>query len=52
MGEGAWSLRKFRYNDPERKEVRRENIRQERDAVYNPARRSEKRGGDRGGFGM
>jgi pentatricopeptide repeat protein len=52
MGEGAWTLRKFRYNDPERKEARRENTRQERDAVYNPLRRSEKRGGDRGGFGM
>jgi hypothetical protein len=52
MGEGAWALRKFRYNDPERKEVRRENTRQERDAVYNPPRGSERRGGDRGGFGM
>ena len=52
MGNQDRSLRKFRYNDPERKVVRRENVRQERDAVVNPPRRNERSGGDRGGFGM
>jgi len=57
MGKDDWALRKFRYNDPERKEVRRENKRQERDAVFNPAPRRQRdrgddRGDDRGGFGM
>ena len=52
MGQDSWALRKFRYNDPERKVVRRENTRQERDAAFNPARRSVRSGGDSGGFGM
>jgi hypothetical protein len=52
MGQDAWALRKFRYNDPERKAVRRENTRQERDAVFNPPRKSGENGGDKGGFGM
>lgn len=50
MGKDAWALRQFRYNDPRRKEVRRENLRQERDAGFNPPRGE--RGGERGGFGM
>ena len=52
MGKDNWALRQFRYNDPEKKMVRRENKRQERDAVFNPSKRNEKRGGDGGGFGM
>lgn len=52
MGKDSWALRQFRYKDPENKTVRRENTRQERDAVYNPSKRNERRGGDGGGFGM
>jgi pentatricopeptide repeat protein len=52
MGKDAWALRKFRYNDGERKDVRRENTRQEKDASFNPPRRNERSWNDRGGFGM
>lgn len=51
MGKDAWALRKFRYNDPERKVVRKENLRQERDGFWNPPRR-EGDDGENKGFGM
>jgi hypothetical protein len=50
MGKDAWAMRKFRYDDPKRKEFKRENTRQDRDASFNPPRRSD--GAGRGGFGM
>jgi pentatricopeptide repeat protein len=52
MGKDAWALRQFRYNDPNRKDTRRENKRQERDASFNPPRRSNRNEDGRGGFGM
>ena len=52
MGKDNWALRKFRYQDLELKAGRRENKRQERDAVFNPPRRHERKDGDGGGFGM
>jgi hypothetical protein len=51
MGKDAWALRKFRYNDPQRKVVRKENLRQERDGFWNPPRREGDDGENRG-FGM
>jgi pentatricopeptide repeat protein len=50
MGKDAWAMRKFRYDDPNRKELRRENVRQDRDSHFNPPRRDD--GAGRGGFGM
>lgn len=50
MGKDQWALREFRYNDPKRKEIRKQNLRQDRDASFNPPRRSDGAGG--GGFGM
>lgn len=52
MGKDAWALREFRYNDPQRKEGRRDKIRQERDAVFNPPRGERGAGAGAGGFGM
>jgi len=52
MGKDAWALREFRYNDPKRKEFRRDSVRQEREANFNPPRRSNRDEDDRGGFGM
>jgi pentatricopeptide repeat protein len=48
MGKDSWALREFRYNDPKRKEFKRENLRQDRDAQLNPPKRNDRAGG----FGM
>ena len=52
MGRDAWALKKFRYNDPNRKVVRKENQRQERDGFWNPPRERDDDGGESKGFGM
>lgn len=57
MSREQWALRKFRYNDAQKKENRREDLRQERDARFNPPRMStweaeEVEEQRRGGFGM
>ena len=46
-------MKKFRYNDPNRKVVRKENQRQERDGFWNPPRESRESDGEENkGFGM
>ncbi|KAL1589625.1 hypothetical protein WHR41_01740 [Cladosporium halotolerans] len=50
MGNDAWAVRKFRYNDPKRKAFRKEKLRDERDAFFNPPRSTNDEGDK--GFGM